>query len=355
MDILATGMGIALLASLLINFALLLRHMQRPPKRQLIPGEDETYLLKDRKTGRIAIMPPGVKVKEGDPRIVTFAKRNRLSFPVYNRVLKQLSERELTSDRGGISLRIHTTTPAPFPVITNDGHFVYVTASVSFAVERDRAAMLAKLADFGAQLERRIHSAFSSAIGALRDEEMRMSLGKIEAQVTDELEQMEKHERFGVPLGIKIYEARFQYEDADGRAGQNITVVDAAGTSETSEPAGKSEGAELALPKPAAQVVTLQAGPAGSMASGRPGAMQFAGTELDKLLDQFKGRSSEQIAALMKLMELQTRQNIVSMLAESRGVIVFSARELGLDGNPVVEEAVANALGEGMAPAKAAE
>lgn len=355
MDILATGMGIALLASLLINFALLIRHLQRPPRHLLIPGEDETYLLKDRKTGHIGLMPPGLKVKEGDPRIVTFARRNRLSFPVYNRVLKQLSERELTNERGGISLRIHTTTPAPFPVITNDGHFVYVTASVSFAVERERAATLAKLADFGAQLERRIHSAFSSAIGALRDEEMRMSLGKIEAQVTDELEQMEKHERFGVPLGIKIYEARFQYEDADGRAGQNITVMDSSAGAETAAPPAKADGQEAALPKPAAQVVTLQASPAASTASGRPGAMQFAGTELDKLLDQFKGRSPEQIAALMQLMELQTRQNIVSMLAESRGVIVFSAKELGLDGNPVVEEAVANALSAGMAPAKAAE
>lgn len=354
MDILEAGIGVALVASLLINAGFLVRTLNRPSSRRLIPGEDETFLIKDPKSGGISVLAAGAKAKEGDPRIVTFAKRNRLSFPVYDRLRGQISERELTSEAGGISLRIHTTTPAPFPVITNDGHSVLVTASVSFAVERDRAVMLAKLADFGAQLERRIHSAFSGAIGALRDEEMRMKLREIETQVTEQLEAMEKSQQFGVPLGIKIYEARFQYEDADGRRQRSITFVDAAAPA--TAPASEGAASDSAAPAQGAQVISLSPGIQPSAgAPDRPGAMQFAGTELDKLLDQFKGRSPEQIAALMKLMELQTRQNIVATLAESRGVIVFSAKELGLDGNPVVEEAVVNALTPSLPAPKAAE
>ena len=66
--------------------------------------------------------------------------------------------------------------------------------------------------------------------------------------------------------------------------------------------------------------------------------MQFLGTDLDKLLDQFRDRSPEQISALLSMMEMQTRQNIVSMLAKSGGLVVFSARELGLDGNAALTE-----------------
>jgi hypothetical protein len=69
-----------------------------------------------------------------------------------------------------------------------------------------------------------------------------------------------------------------------------------------------------------------------------PGAMQFLGTELDKLLDQFRDRSPEQIATLLSLMEMQTRQNIVSMLAKSGGLVVFSAKELGLESNAALTE-----------------
>lgn len=354
MDILSIGFGAAFVASVLINAGLLLRMVQHPQPKFLIPGEDEAFLIKDRKTGQTALVEAGAKVKQNDPWIITFAKRNRLSFPVYDRLRRQITERELTSETGGISLRIHTTTPAPFPVITNDGHSVLVTASVSFAVERDRAVLLSKLADFGAQLERRIHSAFSSAIGALRDEEMRMKLGDIEVEVTAQLEKMESSDHFGVPLGIRIYEARFQYEDTDNRKPQSITFVD----SSAPEPAkpGAATVASDAEPIHSAQVINLlPSGPASSSSAERPGAMQFAGTELDKLLDQFKGRSPEQVAALMKMMELQTRQNIVATLAETGGVIVFSAKELGLGGNPVVEDAVVNALTPSLTGPKAAE
>lgn len=355
MDVQDAGLAVAFVASLLINAGFLVMLLQRQTGKFLIDGDDETFLLRNRKTGAISRLDHQMKVKPGDRRIVTFEKRHRLSFPVYDRMLRQLSERELTDTHGGISLRIHTTTPAPFPVITNDGHSVLVTASVSFAVEKDRAYLLAKLADFGSQLERRIHSAFSSAIGALRDEEMRQMLGKIEADVTKELEAMEREAKFGVPLGIKIYEARFQYEDADKSPARDITIVSsgAAAPLSASPRAGGEPDSAAGTASP--QVVTLQTRASADPSAGRPGAMQFAGTELDKLLDQFKGRSPDQIAALMKLMELQTRQNIVATLAETGGVIVFSAKELGLDGNPVVEDAVMNALLPPLSAPKAAE
>ncbi|MEQ9505923.1 MAG: hypothetical protein RLO80_06595 [Hyphomonas sp.] len=351
MDGMSVGLAVALVASLLVNALFVVPMVMNQTGTFLVSGEDEAFLLRDDKTRKITLLEPKMKVKPGDRRIVRFENRHRLSFPAFG---QHPPERELTDDQGRISLRINTSTLAPFPVITNDGHTVYVTASVSFAVVRERAHLLARLADFGPQLERRIQSAFSSAIAELRDEEMRQRLGKIEDEVAKQLEAMENGQT-GVPLGIKVYDARFQYEDGDSYAARYNLIADqpapASAGSMGEEPAADGDSPAT----PGAKLVSLKTGPAGRAAYGRPGAMQFAGTELDKLLDQFKGRNPEQIAALMKLMELQTRQNIVAMLAESRGVIVFSAKELGLDGNPVVEEAVANALSPAQGPVKAAE
>ena len=105
-------------------------------------------------------------------------------------------------------------------------------------------------------------------------------------------------------------------------------------------PVTPADGADTppGSPQRVALAPAASRGESATHASETPGAMQFLGTDLDKLLDQFRDRSPEQIATLLSLMEMQTRQNIVSMLSKSGGLVVFSARELGLEGNPVLQE-----------------
>jgi hypothetical protein len=337
-DAVSTGLIISVLVALFVVGCAVAAFVYRTRVPSLVPGDDETYLIRSPE-GRIQTLTADMKVRPEDPRIVQFQNRKQLRFPVYNPHFNALSHDRLVTDTGAISLRIHTTTPFPFTAVTNDGHTVTVTPSVSFGVDPARVTDLARLGDFGDQFERRIRSAFSGAIGRRKDEQLRDSHHQIETEVTDELAGVEAGtEALGVPLGITVFEARFSYRD--GAALPSEVVIASDPDSTTGTPLSPTDAAGNATASPQRVALAPAASPSESAALGSetPGAMQFLGTDLDKLLDQFRDRSPEQIATLLSLMEMQTRQNIVSMLSKSGGLVVFSARELGLAGNPVLQE-----------------
>lgn len=333
----STSLVISVLVALVVigGAVIALAYKARGP--YILPAEDDTYLVRG-PDGRIHALSADMKVKVDDPRIVQFQHRQHLRFPVYDPRFNSLTHDHLVTDAGAISLRIHTTTPFPFTAVTNDGHVVTVTPSVSFCVNRDRVTDLARLGDFGDQFERRIRSAFSGAIGRRKDEQLRESHHEIEREVTEELAGMESGTGdLGVPLGVSVFEARFSYRDGSTLP-SDVVVAPNAMPSDGGAIGTDAAGEATLAPQRVALAQAAQSGDAGSRAIETPGAMQFLGTELDKLLDQFRDRSPEQIAALLSLMEMQTRQNIVSMLSKSGGLIVFSAKELGLEGNQALME-----------------
>jgi hypothetical protein len=337
-DAVSTGLIISVLVALFVVGCAVAAFAYRTRVPSLVPGDDETYLIRSPE-GRIQTLTADMKVRPEDPRIVQFQNRKQLRFPVYDPRFNALSHDRLVTDTGAISLRIHTTTPFPFTAVTNDGHTVTVTPSVSFGVDPARVTDLARLGDFGDQFERRIRSAFSGAIGRRKDEQLRESHHQIETEVTEELAGVEAGtDALGVPLGITVFEARFSYRDGAALPSEVVIASDPGSTADTAlSPADASDNAP-ASPQRVALAPAAKASESAALGSETPGAMQFLGTDLDKLLDQFRDRSPEQIATLLSLMEMQTRQNIVSMLSKSGGLVVFSARELGLAGNPVLQE-----------------
>ncbi|MEQ9436112.1 hypothetical protein [Hyphomonas sp.] len=332
----STGLIVSVLVALLVIGVAIAALIHRSRGPFILSGDDETYLVRN-PDGRIQPLTADMQVRFDDPRIVQFQRRQHLRFPVYDPRFNSLAYDHLVTESGAISLRIHTTTPFPFTAVTNDGHEVTVTSAVSFCVNRERVTDLARLGDFGDQFERRIRSAFSGAIGRRRDEQLRESHHEIEREVTGELAGMEAGSGdLGMPLGVSVFEARFSYRNGSTLPSE-VTMAspamapDKAGASPEDADAGSA-------PRRLALADVTQPGDGGPRGTDTPGAMQFLGTDLDKLLDQFRDRSPEQISALLSMMEMQTRQNIVSMLAKSGGLVVFSARELGLDGNAALTE-----------------
>lgn len=337
-DAVSTGLIISVLVALLVVGSAVAAFLYRTRVPRLVPGDDETYLIRNTE-GRIQALTAEMKIRPEDPRIVQFQNRKQLRFPVYDPRFNALSHDRLVTETGAISLRIHTTTPFPFTAVTNDGHTVTVTPSVSFGVDPARVTDLARLGDFGDQFERRIRSAFSGAIGRRKDEQLRESHHQIESEVTEELAGVEAGtDALGVPLGITVFEARFSYRDGAALPSEVVIASDPAPATDTPHTPADADGTAPASPQRVALAPATSPGERAGRTSETPGAMQFLGTDLDKLLDQFRDRSPEQIATLLSLMEMQTRQNIVSMLSKSGGLVVFSARELGLEGNPVLQE-----------------
>lgn len=149
---------------------------------------------------------------------------------------------------------------------------------------------------FGALLGARIENLFDNAIGEYENQDVRSRQGEIEAKVLQQLQDIEfppdPTHPSGMPLGIRVYEAAMSIE-------------------------------------PVANVAT------DGGASGARGAMSYSTEELDELADMLEKANPATVETLMKMMELQTRHNIVEMLCKSGGLVAFTAPELGLSERPL--------------------
>jgi hypothetical protein len=198
-------------------------------------------------------------------------------------------EKSLVNRRTGeISLRVHTCAPRPFVTRTADKRSLIIKAKVSFQLDIDRIQIPTQMEAFGATLGSRVQNLFDNAIGALEDQDVFAKQREIEASVLAELLAIENPTpEAGVtamPMGIKIYEAMFSYE-----------------------PHAKE----------------LNKDPSN-------GPMAYDNEHLDDLVDMLEKANPQTVETLMRMLELQTRQNIVQMLCKSGGLVAFTASELGL-------------------------
>ena len=198
-------------------------------------------------------------------------------------------EKSLVNRRTGeISLRVHTCAPRPFVTRTADKRSLIIKAKVSFQLDIDRIQIPTQMEAFGATLGSRIQNLFDNAIGGLEDQDVFAKQREIEAGVLAELLAIESPTEgmqiSAMPMGIKIYEAMFSYE-----------------------PHAKE----------------LNKDPSN-------GPMAYDNEHLDDIVDMLEKANPQTVEVLMRMLELQTRQNIVQMLCKSGGLVAFTASELGL-------------------------
>lgn len=198
-------------------------------------------------------------------------------------------EKSLVNRRNGeITLRVQTCAPRPFVARTSDKRQLIIKAKVSFQIDIDRIEMPSQMQSFGTTLGARIENLFDNAIGEHEDQDVFAKQREIEEKVLRQLQDIEDPadpaRPLGMPMGIKIYEAMFSYE-----------------------PASKPINKDLAN-----------------------GPMAYDNEHLDDLVDMLEKANPATVEVLMRMLELQTRQNIVQMLCKSGGLVAFTAAELGL-------------------------
>lgn len=225
-----------------------------------------------------------------DPRIKVLRERNA---PAISIITTDASgghyEKSLVNRRTGeISLRVHTVAPRPFVTRTSDKRQLIIKAKVAFQLDIDRIVIPTQMENFGSALAARVENLFDNAIGEHEDQDVFAKQRDIEAAVLRQLQDIEFPEdpnhAPGMQLGIKVYEAMFSYE-----------------------PAVKPINKDLAN-----------------------GPMAYDNEHLDDLVDMLEKANPATIEVLMRMLELQTRQNIVQMLCKSGGLVAFTASELGL-------------------------
>jgi hypothetical protein len=234
---------------------------------------------------------------------------------------------------GAINLRPQYCAPRPFEAVTADSHKVVVDARVQFSLNRDLLKHVYEIQEFSLAMESRIQSAFRAEIGKRQDEDLRASLqdverGAIERLRRDESEGDESGEP-GMALGVRFHTANFSYTQPDEFA-----------TSPMSTAVAIPPGAT-----PEQQAAIRAAARAGGVLTLRP-------QQIDQLADVFKNRDPAATAAILALLDMQTRQNIAEALASSGQLVVITPQELGLVGAAAMRDSAARAraLSEG-APA----
>jgi hypothetical protein len=215
---------------------------------------------------------------------------------------------------GSINLRPQFAAPLPFDTVTEDDHKVTVDARVQFSINRDLLSHIYEVQELSQALDARIHSAFRAEIGKLKDEVLRASIAEVERGVVARLRQLEeegdeKGEK-GMALGINFHTASFSFVEQDEFA---VALP------------GLAPGAAPTPEQAAAIDRARQAARAQGVLSLRP-------QQLDQIADVFEGRDPASTAAMLAMLEMQTRQNIAEALAAAGQLVVLTPQELGIAG-----------------------
>lgn len=230
---------------------------------------------------------------------------------------------------GAINLRPQYCAPLPFDAVTGDAHRIIVEARVQFSLNRDLLKHVYEIQEFSLALDTRIQSAFRSEIGKRQDEDLRASLNEVERAVIEHLRRAEEEgDEAGEPgmaLGVKFHTASFTYTQPDEFAAPIGAVALAPGAS------------------PEQQAIARAAARAQGVLSLRP-------QQIDQLADVFKGREPAATAALLAILEMQTRQNIAEALAGSGQLVALTAQELGLFGAAAQRDGLARSRPPGESP-----
>lgn len=233
---------------------------------------------------------------------------------------------------GAINLRPHYCAPLPFDAVTADSHKIIVEARVQFSLNRELLKHVYEIQEFSLALESRIQSAFRAEIGKRNDEDLRTSLQEVERGAIDRLRRDEDEGdeagEKGMALGVRFHTANFTYTQPDEFAAPAMAV---GGAPLPVNATPEQQAAARALAR-AAGVLTL-----------RP-------QQIDQLADVFKNRDPAALAALLAVMDMQTRQNIAEALAASGQLLVLTPQELGLIGAAAQQDALARRVAPAPGP-----
>ena len=233
-----------------------------------------------------------------DPRIKVLREKHAPAINIMTTdATGAFYEKSLVDRRNGeISLRVHTCAPRPFHSTTTDKRQLVIKPKVAFQLDIDRIQIPTQMESFGTTLAARIENLFDNAVSEYEDQDVFKHQREIEQRVLRELQDIEfpadAERPSGMPLGIKVYEAMFSFERPQKPINKDLAN----------------------------------------------GPMAYDNEHLDDLVDMLEKANPATVETLMRMLELQTRQNIVQMLCKSGGLVAFTAQELGLS-ERVVERA----------------
>jgi hypothetical protein len=318
--------GIGIVALLLLVLAVYV------VRRSYIARTDRTYMTHNEDGFRRALKGRGV-LWDYEEAIVKGPDAPKLEYVAFDAATGSRKASTLIDPRtGSVNLRPQYCVPLPFTATTSDAHRLIVEARVQFSLNRELLKYVYQLDDFSLALETRIHSAFRAEIGRRPDEVLRGSLHEVEEAVIAHLRKAEADGdevgEAGLALGVNFHTASFTYQEAE----DHFAAL-AAGVTQPAVVAGAAPSS-----------TDIRTTPSAAAAQNRnvtraPGVLSLRPQQIDQLADAFKGREASSTAAILAMLEMQTRQNIAEALASSGKVVVVTSQEIGLTGASIQRDA----------------
>ena len=331
-------------------------------RRTVVARGDRTFITETDEGFKRALR--GTKVLwNPDEAVLKGATAPAIAFVARDPATGEWREKRLLDERtGAVNLRVQTCCPRPFKAATKDDHHFLVEARVNFQLDADRLVNTYHVQDFASALEARILAAFRNEIGKYNDEEVRARGAAINEAVSRALGAMESRSDettsgdtpFGVPLGLKIYDASFDYTELSPDDGAAMAAGASAMMLQNGAAAnGSANGTGMSHAGPAR--VALPGVDPSVAGAGAAGVMAFRKQHLDVIADVFLDRDPASTEALLTLLEMQTRQNIAEALGRSGNLVVVTTDELGLMGGSAARETLAELASSRRARLEAAE
>ena len=281
---------------------------------------DRTYMTQDEHGFRRALKGKTV-LWDFDESIVKGASAPHIDFVALDPATGGRRHVKLLDPASGaLNLRPQYCVPLPFEATTADAHKVMIEARVQFSLNRDLLKHVYEIQEFALALETRIQSAYRAEVGKRKDEALRAAIHEVERGVIEQLRTAEaegdEQGEAGMALGVNFHTASFSFTQAD-----EFTGAAGIGAAAASTPEG------AAAMEKARAIARTQ------------GVLALRPQQLDQIADVFHQRDPESSAALLSLLEMQTRQNIAEALAASGQLVVVTPQELGLVGLSAQREA----------------
>ncbi|MEL7480994.1 MAG: hypothetical protein AAGJ29_05500 [Pseudomonadota bacterium] len=310
---------------------------------ELAADEETTYLLRDLNGGGLVALKQPEEIHDIEKRLIKppTDAAGYFAYRSYDELTNSYDQRALMQPTGEISLRQQAFSLGEFRAVTKDRHHMAVFVKIWFRLDRDRLHETAKFDDFGKMLEERIKALIREEFGERNDEELRGQRSPVRTRLLEQLQAFESEggDTRTAPLGITVFDLSFDFEerrDVQTRY-HKANRPSANGSATLQDPAtsrGQTVPTEIDVNEPAVDFI-LNNG-----LERLTGAMHFTEQDIDRVADVFKNRTPEQTEAILRLMELQTRQNIVEILALSRTTFPVTTKELGIeDGRTVTPSA----------------
>jgi hypothetical protein len=242
-----------------------------------------------------------------------FLTRNRDEAGAWTVKKLQLMNRST----GAIDLRVHTMEVIPFKVASADHHNMEIHATIEFQLDRRRLFRCFQYANLGDALLTRLEGFIRGQINSRQNQAVAREITKIRDTILEEMREAEetdneKHKAWGEKNGKGVLQNTYFRETPSMALGIHITNFSLQ-VEQVDTPVG----------------VQAQAG--GQQLS----ALMIPPQHLDDLRDMFESgreeKTTEANEALLRTMEMHTRENIARLAASSPGkMIIISSDDLGL-------------------------